>query len=63
MGGSRVNSHIQEVQTALDGERTARDRIITESWRRCVLEHGLDPTELKEAYIVRTTSLWSIRSA
>ena len=35
-----------------EGGETVRDPVIVESWRRCIQYYGLDPLELKEAYIV-----------
>ena len=47
----RINNHIREVQLIAEGGQTVRDPVIVESWRRCVRDYGLDPLELKEAYI------------
>ena len=52
-----IEQHIAEVQSAAVGARTARETIIAESWRRCMREHGLDPTDLRSAYIVPETIL------
>ena len=52
-----IEQHITEVQSAAAGALTGREMIIAESWRRCMCEHGLDPTDLKNAYIVPDTTL------
>ena len=48
----RINSHIREVQMTADGAESVRDPVIKESWLRCVRDYGLNPVDLKEAYIV-----------
>lgn len=52
MAAPRINNHIREVQLIAEGGQTVRDPVIAESWRRCVRDYGLDPLELKEAYIL-----------
>jgi hypothetical protein len=52
MTTQNISNHIREVQMIADGGKSVRDPIIKESWLRCVRDHGLDPTDLKEAYIV-----------
>jgi sigma-54 dependent transcriptional regulator, acetoin dehydrogenase operon transcriptional activator AcoR len=52
MTTQNTSNHIREVQMIADGGKSVRDPIIKESWLRCVRDHGLDPTDLKEAYIV-----------
>ena len=47
-----ISNHVREVRQVASGEITRRDPLIAESWRRCVDDYGLDPVELKEAYIV-----------
>lgn len=47
-----IESHIAEVQMAAAGAQTRRETLIEQSWRRCVNDHGLDPTDLKDPYIV-----------
>ncbi len=53
----RVSDHIREVQTFAQGGQSSRERIITESWLRCVQQYGLDPADLREAYIVPGSEL------
>jgi transcriptional regulator of acetoin/glycerol metabolism len=48
----RISNHIREVQMIAEGGSSARDPVISDSWLRCVRDYGLDPVELKEAYIV-----------
>ena len=52
MVAQRISEHIREVQKIADGSNGGRDPVIVDSWRRCVHDYGLDPIELKEAYIV-----------
>ena len=53
----RVSNHIREVQMIARGGETSREPIIKESWLRCVRQYGLDPADLKEAYIVPDSEL------
>ena len=48
----RHGAHIEEVVANLNGGPSRRDRIIRDSWRRCVSEHGLDPVVAQGAYIL-----------
>ncbi|AIB12453.1 ATPase AAA [Azospirillum argentinense] len=45
-------AHINELVRVSEGIASKRDAIITESWRRCVADHKLDPTVRREAYIL-----------
>ncbi len=53
----RISNHIREVQQITDGGESVRDPVIRESWLRCVQDYGLDPVELKDAYIVPDNEL------
>jgi transcriptional regulator of acetoin/glycerol metabolism len=53
----RVSNHIREVQMIAQGGESCREPIIKQSWLRCVSEYGLDPADLKEAYIVPDSEL------
>ena len=44
--------HVGEIESVLSGGATGRDPVVVDSWRRCVAEHGLDPTRPSPAYIV-----------
>lgn len=57
MNLKEVESHISEVQSAAAGVHTGRESVIQESWRRCMVDHGLDPTDLKDPYIVPEVTL------
>ncbi|UAB71388.1 sigma-54-dependent Fis family transcriptional regulator [Vibrio sp. SCSIO 43132] len=47
-----IRSHIQEVESAISGNEVERDHMILNSWKRCVETHRLEPSSLKEAYIL-----------
>ncbi|MDA7428870.1 sigma-54-dependent Fis family transcriptional regulator [Primorskyibacter aestuariivivens] len=49
--------HITEIDRVLNGEETGRDRLVNDSWRRCVERYGMDPTRPDPAYIVSETRL------
>lgn len=49
--------HISEIDRVLNGEETGRDRLVSDSWRRCVEHYGMDPTRPDPAYIVSETRL------
>ena len=57
MVAQQLRDHMREVQIVADGGGSSRVRVIRESWKRCVLEYGLDPTELKHAHIVTSREL------
>ncbi len=56
-------AHIDELIRAAGGQASGRDVIITESWRRCVSEHRLDPEVLREPCIVTPERLREHRDA
>ncbi|MEX0279860.1 MAG: sigma-54-dependent Fis family transcriptional regulator [Arenibacterium sp.] len=49
--------HVTEIDRVLNGEETGRDRMVADSWRRCVESYGMDPTRPDPAYIVSETQL------
>lgn len=49
--------HISEIDRVLNGEETGRDRLVSDSWRRCVERYGMDPTRPDPAYIVSEAQL------
>ncbi|MCZ0734883.1 sigma-54-dependent Fis family transcriptional regulator [Phreatobacter sp. AB_2022a] len=57
MVAQQLRDHMREVQIVADGGGSARDQVIRESWKRCVVEYGLDPTALKHAHIVTNREL------
>ncbi|WP_299592364.1 sigma-54-dependent Fis family transcriptional regulator [uncultured Tateyamaria sp.] len=44
--------HIKEIEAALSEYPVERDDFIVASWRRCIEQHGLDPTKPSPAYIL-----------
>ena len=56
-------SHIDELIRVAEGARSARDAIIHQSWRRCIGDHKLDPTVLREAHILPSEHLREHRDA
>ncbi|WP_431859198.1 sigma-54-dependent Fis family transcriptional regulator [Azospirillum sp.] len=57
------SAHINELVRVAEGVASYRDTIITESWRRCVADHKLDPTVWREAYILPQERLSQHRDA
>jgi transcriptional regulator of acetoin/glycerol metabolism len=49
--------HVQEIDRVLNGEDTGRDRLVSDSWRRCVESYGMDPTRPDPAHIVSEAQL------
>lgn len=49
--------HVKEIDEVLRGLETGRDRIVSESWRRCVESYGMDPTRPDPAHIVTEAEL------
>ncbi len=56
-------AHIDELVRAASGFATQRDRIIRDSWRRCVSEHRLDPVVLRDPRILPQTRVREHRDA
>lgn len=44
--------HIKEIEAALSKRPVQRDDFVVASWRRCIEQHGLDPTKPTPAYIL-----------
>lgn len=57
----RDTDHVAEIDRVLRGQGTGRDRIVSDSWRRCVENHGLDPARPQPAHIVTDAELRSHR--
>ena len=57
------SAHIAELVRVSTERVSQRDRIIHESWLRCVTEHKLDPAVLREAQIVTAGQLREHRDA
>lgn len=53
----REQQHVEEIGRVLDGHCTGRDGFVAASWRRCVEQHGMDPTRREPAYIVTDSEL------
>ncbi len=49
--------HLDEIDRVLNGHETGRDRLVSESWRRCVEAYGMDPSRPDPAHIVSETEL------
>ncbi len=50
-------SHVREIEAAAEGRPPGRDRVVVESWLRCLNQHRLDPTARSEAFILPETAL------
>ena len=55
--------HIDELVRVAEGSTSERAPIILDSWRRCVRDHKLDPTVIREAYILPSERLRLHREA
>lgn len=53
----RDRDHVREIDRVLNGEETGRDRLVSDSWRRCVETYGMDPTHPDPAHIVSEAQL------
>lgn len=51
------NIHIDELARVAEGAPSNRDTMIQDSWRRCVSNHKLDPSVLREPYILPSEQL------
>ncbi|MBS0124106.1 sigma-54-dependent Fis family transcriptional regulator [Thetidibacter halocola] len=49
--------HVTEIDRVLRGQETGRDRVVADSWRRCVESYGMDPARPDPAHIVTETEL------
>ena len=47
--------HADEIDRVLSGVDTGRDRLVSDSWQRCVESYGMDPTRREPAHIVPDT--------
>lgn len=47
--------HVEEVDRVLRGDDTGRDRVVADSWQRCVDAYGMDPAQRAPAYILSET--------
>ncbi|MBS8225765.1 sigma-54-dependent Fis family transcriptional regulator [Vannielia litorea] len=45
-------NHVDEIDRVLRGLDTGRDRLVADSWQRCVESYGLDPSRPDPAHIV-----------
>ena len=50
-------NHVNEIDRVLRGQETGRDRLVSDSWRRCVEAYGMDPTRPDPAHIVTESEL------
>ncbi|TJZ90889.1 sigma-54-dependent Fis family transcriptional regulator [Paracoccus gahaiensis] len=53
----RNADHVFEIDRVLRGQATGRDNVVSDSWRRCVEHHGLDPARPSPAHIVTEAEL------
>lgn len=51
-----ATEHFKEIDRFLSGAASHRDGLVQQSWRRCVDQHGLDPTRPNPAHIVPETT-------
>ncbi|MBP0484830.1 sigma-54-dependent Fis family transcriptional regulator [Sagittula salina] len=49
--------HVEEIDRVLRGQDTGRDRLVSDSWQRCVETYGMDPARPDPAHIVTETEL------
>lgn len=49
--------HLREIDQVLSGRPIGRDGFVTQSWRRCVEQYGMDPTKPSPAHIVTESRL------
>ncbi|VFU08783.1 Acetoin catabolism regulatory protein [Methylocella tundrae] len=56
-------AHIDEVVGLMTGKVSDRDKVIHDSWRRCIDQHGLDPIASRVAYILPQERLTEHREA
>lgn len=53
----RDRDHVHEIDQVLSGRPSERDRVVAQSWRRCVEQYGMDPAKPNPAHIVTETRL------
>jgi transcriptional regulator of acetoin/glycerol metabolism len=49
--------HLREIDQVLSGRSVNRDALVTQSWRRCVEDYGMDPAKPSPAHIVTEARL------
>lgn len=49
--------HLHEIDRVLRGAETGRDRLVSDSWRRCIETYGMDPARAEPAHIVTASEL------
>lgn len=49
--------HLREIDRVLSGQSIGRDGFVTQSWRRCVEQYGMDPTKPSPPSIVTESRL------
>lgn len=50
-------SHLREIDQVLTGRGMGRDKVVEQSWRRCVEDYGMDPAKPSPAHIVTEARL------
>ncbi|MEJ6396161.1 sigma-54-dependent Fis family transcriptional regulator [Gymnodinialimonas sp. 2305UL16-5] len=46
------SDHLEEIDLVLSGVDTGRDRLVTDSWQRCIESYGMDPSRREPAHIL-----------
>ncbi|EIT67966.1 MULTISPECIES: sigma-54-dependent Fis family transcriptional regulator [Hydrocarboniphaga] len=54
---NETSLHIREVVDVIGGAPSMRDSLVRDSWRRCVDQHGLDPTRRQRAHVLPDSRL------
>ncbi len=49
--------HVAEIDRVLRGDETGRDKLVSDSWRRCIETYRMDPSRADPAHIVTDTEL------
>lgn len=49
------SDHLLEIDRVLNGADTGRDRLVTDSWQRCIQAYGMDPSRRVPAHILPQT--------
>ncbi|WP_415400959.1 sigma-54-dependent Fis family transcriptional regulator [Tateyamaria sp. SN3-11] len=49
------SDHLEEIDLVLNGVDTGRDRLVADSWQRCIESYGMDPSRREPAHILPQT--------
>ena len=50
--------HVDEIDKVLRGQDTGRDRLVTDSWQRCVESYGMDPSRQFYQVLLDAAYIW-----